>query len=99
MQPEIYGFTSLITMCALVVIVLHPRIHEGLWIKAGLCTMILSLLASAMLAFEQGPAYFAGNAELSLHIGLLIVCAGYGKRYLTARRNAEDTDFDKLSGF
>lgn len=93
------GIVSLLTMAVLSFVVLHPRINEGLWIKGGLGLMILSLLASAMLAFADGPLEMAYNVGLALRVGILLVCVGYILKYRLARHRGEGTDFGSLSGF
>ena len=58
-------------------IVLHPRIKEGLVVKAGLIAMILSLCATAALVFS-GSVNWAGywRAGFTLRAGLALACIG-----------------------
>ena len=78
----ISGVFSLICACALGYLVLNQRIHEGFIIKTGLITMVVSLLASGMLAV-YGTHDLTGlwNAALVMRIGLLIAIAGVILRF------------------
>jgi len=83
----INGIISTITALALGYVVLHPRVHEGLWIKAGMIIMAVSMLASAAVSFAGDPLEHTFNAAFALRIGVLIVCIGYGIKY---RKRIED---------
>lgn len=91
------AIVSMFAALALTFVVLHPSIHEGLAIKAGMIVMILSLFASAMVTLAELPLYAAFNAGLSLRAGILIVCVGYAFKYRKARRCGGSTDFGHLT--
>lgn len=95
---ELNGLFSLLSALGLSFVVLHPSIHEGLWIKGGMIVMIMSLLASAFVAFSDVPSITtAFNAGMSLRIGILIVCIGYAIKYRKAKRCGGSTDFGHLT--
>jgi len=95
---EFNGFFSILAALGLSFVVLHPSIHEGLWIKGGMIVMIFSLLASAVVAFSDAPSFAtAFNAGLSLRGGILIVCIGYAIKYRKAKRSGGSTDFGHLT--
>ncbi|MGJ7508673.1 hypothetical protein [Variovorax sp. GT1P44] len=91
------GFFSVLAALGLAFVVLHPSIHEGLAIKGGMIVMILSLLASAAVAFADMPLAAAFNSGLTLRVGILIVCTGYAFKYRKARRSGGSTDFGHLT--
>ena len=91
------GVMSILAAFGLTFVVLQPRIHEGLVIKAGLILMILSLGASAAISFNELPMSAAFNAALSLRIGIVIVCTGYALKYCRAKRDGGPTDFGSLT--
>lgn len=71
------GASSLVAAIVLAAIVLHPQIHEGLIVKAGLIVAILSLFGSALLTLagsQDWPAYW--RAGFSLRAGLAVACVG-----------------------
>lgn len=87
------GLVSIMTALVLAWIVLSPRIHEGLWIKAGMITMIFSLLATAYHTLGVSRDYEAiWSAGLSLRTGLLFVCIGLVMR--RTRSKSWDSTFD-----
>lgn len=90
------GVMSVLAALGLTFVVLHPRIHEGLGIKFGLIVMILSLWASAAVAFNDLPIDAAFNAGLSLRAGIVIVCLAYAIKYRKAKRCGGPTDFGSL---
>lgn len=95
---ELNGLFSLLAAVGLSFVVLHPTIHEGLWIKGGMIVMILSLLASASVAFSDTPSVTtAFNAGLALRGGILVVCVGYAIKYRKAKRCGGSTDFGHLT--
>lgn len=95
---ELNGLFSLLAALGLSFVVLHPSIHEGLAIKGGMIVMILSLIASATVAFSDPPSIRAAfNAGLSLRLGILIVCIGYAVKYRKAKRSGGSTDFGHLT--
>jgi prolipoprotein diacylglyceryltransferase len=93
---ELNGVFSLLAALGLSFVVLHPCIHEGLAIKGGMIVMILSLLASASVAFSPSIAT-AFNAGLALRGGILLVCVGYAIKYRKAKRTGGSTDFGHLT--
>jgi len=95
---ELNGFFSVLAALGLSFVVLHPSIHEGLMIKVGMIVMIISLFASASVAFGDPPSITtAFNAGLSLRVGILIVCIGYAFKYRKAKRSGGSTDFGHLT--
>lgn len=71
------GVVCIIAGLVLSAIVLHPRINEGLIVKAGLIAMILSLFATAALTFSGSidwPGYW--RAAFTLRAGLAVACVG-----------------------
>ena len=95
---ELNGVFSLFASLGLSFVVLHPTIHEGLIIKIGMVVMIISLCASASVAFDPTPSLTtAFNAGLSLRVGILIVCVGYAFKYRKAKRCGGSTDFGHLT--
>lgn len=93
----INGVLSLFAAAGLSYVVLHPKIHEGGFIKLGLVAMIISLIGSAMSSLSDASMEAAFSAGISLRIGLLLVCVGYAIRF---RRNSKDgrpTDFGSLT--
>lgn len=95
---ELNGLFSLLAALGLSFVVLHPSIHEGLAIKGGMIVMIISLLASAVVAFSDNPSVTtAFNAGMSLRVGILIVCIGYAIKYRKAKRCGGSTDFGHLT--
>ena len=91
------GFMSVLAALGLTFVVMQPRIHEGLVIKAGLILMILSLGASAAWSFNDLPMSTAFNAGLGLRCGIVVVCAGYALKYRRAKRCGGPTDFGSLT--
>jgi uncharacterized membrane protein YfcA len=81
------GIVSIITAAALAYVVLHPRVKEGLWIKAGLIVMCLSMIGSAAVSFSSAQLEDTFNAAFALRTGVLIVCIGYAIKY---RKRIED---------
>jgi hypothetical protein len=68
---------SFFAASVLTVVVLHPRIHEGLLIKAGLMMMVFGLLATAALTASSSIAWDAyWRAGFAMRIGLAFVCVG-----------------------
>jgi hypothetical protein len=71
------GVVSLACAAFLSWIVLHPRINEGVLVKAGLITMITSLLVTGALTLGESYAWSAyWRAGFLLRLGLLLVCVG-----------------------
>lgn len=71
------AIVSLFTAGVLTVVVLHPRIHEGLPIKAGLMVVVISLLAMAGLTVAQSVNWDAyWRAGFVMRAGLALVCLG-----------------------
>lgn len=91
------GVFSVMAALSLSYVVLHPRIHEGIGIKAGLIIMILSLGISAAVSFNELPMDAAFKASLWLKIGILMVCVGYAIKYRKAKRCGGPTDFGSLT--
>ena len=75
------GLASLVGAIALSWVVLHPKIHEGIMVKAGLVMMILSLASTATLTLT-GTENWDGlwRAGFALRLGLCIVVFGVGVR-------------------
>lgn len=95
---ELNGVFSLLAALGLSFVVLHPSIHEGLAIKGGMIVMVISLIASAAVAFGDPPSVKAAfNAGLALRVGILIVCVGYAIKYRKAKRCGSSTDFGHLT--
>lgn len=97
MLSALSTLTSLLTALGLTFVVLHPSIHEGLWIKAGFIGMILSLMGSAWITANEAPIEAAFNAGLGLRVGILVACIGYAIKYRRARRDGGATDFGSLT--
>lgn len=71
------GLVSLFTALVLSWLVLSPKIHEGLWIKAGMICMAMSLLVTAWHTLAMTRDYSSlWAAALVLRTGLLVVCIG-----------------------
>lgn len=71
------GLISLLCALALSVVVLHPKIHEGVIIKAGLIGIIIPCLVTFALTFsasQEMEAYW--RAAFWMKAGLLAVCVG-----------------------
>lgn len=61
----------------LAAIVLHPQIHEGLTVKAGLIVATLSLAGTALLTLSGSHDWSAyWRAGFSLRAGLALACVG-----------------------
>jgi len=87
------GLVSLVTALVLAWLVMSPKIHEGLWIKAGMIVMVFSLLATAWHTLTVTRDYQAmWAAALSLRTGLLMVCLGLVIRRTTC--NSWEAAFD-----
>jgi hypothetical protein len=68
---------SLFAAAVLTVVILHPRIHEGLGIKAGLMVVVVSLLATAGLTLAQSVDWNAyWRAGFTMRAGMALVCLG-----------------------
>jgi hypothetical protein len=68
---------SLFAAAVLTVVILHPRIHEGLGIKAGLMVVVVSLLATAGLTLAQSVNWEAyWRAGFTMRAGMALVCLG-----------------------
>jgi hypothetical protein len=81
------GGVSLLTAAALTAVILNPRVHEGVLIKAGLIVMTLSLYASgAVSLLSDAPRDALVNSGFALRAGILIVCAGLGWRFCRPNR-------------
>lgn len=95
---ELNGVFSLLAALGLSFVVLHPSIREGLAIKGGMIVMVISLIASAAVAFGDPPSVKAAfNAGLALRVGIVIVCLGYAIKYRKAKRCGGSTDFGHLT--
>lgn len=71
------GIASLLCAAALSLVVLHPRIHEGVVIKAGLITMVISCLVTFALTATDSIDWGAyWRASFWLRAGLLMTCVG-----------------------
>jgi hypothetical protein len=71
------GAACIVAGFILAIIVLHPKIHEGLVAKAGLITMILSLAATAALTYTESTDWAAyWRAGFTLRAGLAVACLG-----------------------
>lgn len=71
------GIVSLLLALALSVIVLHPKIHEGVLIKAGLIAIIIPCLVTFSLAVTDSRDWDAyWRAAFWMRAGLLAVCVG-----------------------
>lgn len=71
------AFACIVAGITLASIVLHPRINEGLVVKAGLVTMIMSLAATAMLTLSNSVSWEGyWRAAFLLRVGLAITCVG-----------------------
>ena len=71
------GIVSLLCAIALSLVILHPRIHEGIVIKTGLITMVISCLVTFALTMADSTDWGAyWRASFWLRAGLLLTCAG-----------------------
>lgn len=83
--------------------VLHPGVHDGIVIKAGLILMVVGFgtLALRLLAgLQEGDAIYLSRSVLMVNAGALIVAAGYGLRRARAggRPRRRSSDFMNLNG-
>jgi hypothetical protein len=77
MMQYVSATLSIVTALVLAAIVLPHAVREGLILKAGMVTMIFGLLAGAGIKLSGIEAPLnAWRAELTLHMGIAIVCAG-----------------------
>jgi hypothetical protein len=84
------AIVCIITAIPLAGIVLHPKINEGLIIKAGLVAMVLSLLATASLTIIDSMNWSAyWRAGFTLRAGLAVVCVGVLLKYATVKKKPE----------
>jgi hypothetical protein len=71
------GIVSGIGAFVLALVVMHPRIEEGLIVKVGLVVMVFSLFATAYLSLVESENWVAyWRAAFWLRAGLLITAAG-----------------------
>jgi hypothetical protein len=71
------GLISAIGALVMAVIIMHPRIDEGLIVKIGLIVMTFSLFATAYLSMTESENWVAyWRAAFWLRAGLLITAAG-----------------------
>jgi multisubunit Na+/H+ antiporter MnhF subunit len=86
----INGVISSAAALALTKVVLDPEVHEGIIIKSGMVTMILSLLGTAMHMFAKSEDFEAlVRAFISLVSGIGIVLFG---GFLRAKRGKRIND-------
>lgn len=78
------GIVCLLAAVPLGIVMLSPRVVEGLICKIGLALLILGLLATAALTLLPVPHNFEEqmwiglwNAGLLTRGGLLLICVGY----------------------
>lgn len=77
----------------LTIVILHPRIHEGLAIKSGLMAVVFGLMATAGLtvtASVDWDAYW--RAGFAMRSGLALVCVGVLYRARKRARKAPPYD-------
>lgn len=89
------AIVSLFAAATLTVIILHPRIHEGLLIKVGLMMVVLSLLGTAGLTVTASTYWDAyWRAGFALRAGMALVCLGvlYRARKLTREQDRPCSD-------
>jgi hypothetical protein len=68
---------SVFAAAVLTVVVLHPKIHEGMAIKAGLMVVVFGLLATAGLTATSSMNWDAyWRAGFAMRAGLALVCVG-----------------------
>lgn len=68
---------SLFAAAVLTVVILHPKIHEGLAIKGGLMIVVFGLLATAGLTAASSIDWNAyWRAGFAIRGGLALVCIG-----------------------
>lgn len=83
------AIVSLFAAGVLTIVILHPRIHEGLPIKAGLMVVVIGLLATAGLTVTESTAWDAyWRAGFAMRAGLAVICLGVLYR---ARASAKST--------
>jgi hypothetical protein len=84
---------SLFAAVVLTIVVLHPKIHEGLAIKGGLMVMIAGLLATAALTVGGSVDWEAyWRAGFAMRMGLALVCVGILYRARVAAHCAQPPD-------
>jgi hypothetical protein len=89
------GIVCILAAVTLSVIVLHPRIHEGLVVKSGLILMIMSLAATAMLTLTESTQLSGYiRASFTLRLGLAIACIGILIKAHAARKDAKACGID-----
>lgn len=64
-------------------VVLHPGIHEGVVLKAGLILMIFGLLSVARSTYESAAG---GSGGFTISVGVLVSCLGAAARMSSWRR-------------
>lgn len=88
---------------ALLVAILHPRVKDGIVIKAGLCLMVLGFGALALrIVGDPTPTGFTAfeRALLLVNGGVAVVMVGYMLRKLRAghglRRSSDWAPLDEI---
>jgi hypothetical protein len=90
------GYVSLLTGIVIAWLVLSPKIHEGLWIKAGMIVMVFSLFATSWHTLTFTRDYHAlWAAALTLRLGLLSVCVGLIGRRISRQSWDAALDFGR----
>lgn len=92
------GVTALLCAVVLGAIVMHPSIHEGVVLKAGMVMMIFSLGATAAHSFGDSENWRAlWNASFILRLGLFVVAVGFVlRRHKLGSWNAAVSDWGDL---
>lgn len=92
------GLVALACAVLLGVVVLHPSIHEGVVIKAGMLMMIFALGATAVHSLSDTENWRAlWNASFVLRLGLMVVAMGFVlRRHKLGSWNAAMSDWGRL---
>jgi len=89
------GVVSLLSALALCLIVLNRGIHEGVIIKVGLIGMIISLLVTFALTFNESREWEAyWRASFVTRCSILVVCIGLvvrARKYVERLQTKIDT--------
>lgn len=96
MLETLNGLACAAMACVLGYAILHPRVHDGIVIKAGLILMVLGFLALAMrllAGLQHDESIGLSRSILLVNSGAFVVLAGYCVRRARAgepRRRASD---------
>ena len=93
------GLISALGVLALLAVMLHPNIHEGLITKIGLAIMAMALFLTAGISLaESGSPQAQWNASLLLRIGLAVTGIGVLVRFTFDRRARQRRRLSDLIG-